>query len=141
MLFGRILQHDDEIPSPELNKAFQRHSFDWQVRKMIRLCVFLLPASHIMQYLISICITFARHAILINGRLRMDKILTLLLTLRTCSTWTTREGRYVQAFVLWRPLLPDPSRLVRLPPLQGPPVGTHPGYVFIVFICPYLLLL
>jgi hypothetical protein len=31
MLFGRILQHDDDIPSPELNKAFRRNSYDWQV--------------------------------------------------------------------------------------------------------------
>lgn len=31
MLFGRILQHDDDIPSPELNKAFKRNSYDWQV--------------------------------------------------------------------------------------------------------------
>ncbi|KIM24336.1 hypothetical protein M408DRAFT_234813 [Serendipita vermifera MAFF 305830] len=30
MLFGRILQHDDDIPSPELNKAFKRNSYDWQ---------------------------------------------------------------------------------------------------------------
>jgi hypothetical protein len=31
MLFGRILQHDDDIPSPELNKAFNRNSYDWKV--------------------------------------------------------------------------------------------------------------
>ncbi|PVF98716.1 hypothetical protein CPB86DRAFT_814557 [Serendipita vermifera] len=30
MLFGRILQHDDDIPSPELNKAFNRNSYDWK---------------------------------------------------------------------------------------------------------------
>ena len=33
MLFGRILQHDDDIPSPELNKAFNRNSYDWKVRR------------------------------------------------------------------------------------------------------------
>lgn len=31
MLFGRILQHDDDIPSPELNKAFRGSSYDWKV--------------------------------------------------------------------------------------------------------------
>ncbi|KAG8836167.1 hypothetical protein FRC17_009510 [Serendipita sp. 399] len=30
MLFGRILQHDDDIPSPEINKAFKRNSYDWR---------------------------------------------------------------------------------------------------------------
>ncbi|CAG7851786.1 SubName: Full=Uncharacterized protein {ECO:0000313/EMBL:CCA72640.1} [Serendipita indica DSM 11827] len=30
MLFGRILQHDDDIPSPELNRAFNRNSYDWK---------------------------------------------------------------------------------------------------------------